>query len=99
MLVIKLVAANKKEAAYETHYENHTHSIASFFLRGRLRQQKTSGRNPEKVSYEELTQDPQLSDVLEEMDDESREKLGNSEEIVGTQGVLTKEETEPQIVS
>lgn len=26
-----------------------------------------------KVSYEELTQDPQLSDVLEEMDDESRE--------------------------
>lgn len=48
-----------------------------------------------KVSYEELTQDPQLSDALEEMDDESREKLENSEEIVVTQGVLTKEETEP----
>ncbi|OUN44874.1 hypothetical protein B5G26_04340 [Anaerotignum lactatifermentans] len=47
-----------------------------------------------KVSYEELTQDPQLSDALEEMDDESREKLENSEEIVVTQGVLTKEETE-----
>lgn len=48
-----------------------------------------------KVSYEELTQDPQLSDALEEMDDESRQKLENSEEIVVTQGVLTKEETEP----
>jgi len=29
------------------------------------------------------------------MDDESREKLENSEEIVVTQGILTKEETEP----
>ena len=48
-----------------------------------------------KVSYEELTQDPQLSDDFEEMDDESREKLENSEEIVVTQGILTKEETEP----
>lgn len=48
-----------------------------------------------KVSYEELTQDPQLSDALEEMDKESRQKLENSEEIVVTQGVLTKEETEP----
>lgn len=47
-----------------------------------------------KVSYEELTQDPQLFDALEEMDEESREKLENSEEIVVTQGVLTKEETE-----
>lgn len=48
-----------------------------------------------KVSYEELTTDLQLSDALEEMDEESREKLENSEEIVVTQGVLTKEETEP----
>lgn len=48
-----------------------------------------------KVSYEELTQDLQLSDALEKMDDESRQKLENSEEIVVTQGVLTKEETEP----
>lgn len=48
-----------------------------------------------KVSYEELTQDPQISDALEKMDDESRQKLENSEEIVVTQGVLTKEETEP----
>lgn len=47
-----------------------------------------------KVSYEELTTDPQLSDALEEMDEESRQKLENSEEIVVTQGVLTKEETE-----
>lgn len=47
-----------------------------------------------KVSYEELTTDPQLSDALEEMDEESREKLENSEEIVVTQGVLTKEEAE-----
>ena len=47
-----------------------------------------------KVSYEELTQDPQLSDALEEMDEESRQKLENSEEIVVTQGVLTKEEAE-----
>lgn len=56
---------------------------------------KTAEETQKKVSYEELTQDPQLSDVLEEMDDESREKLENSEEIVVTQGVLTKEETEP----
>lgn len=48
-----------------------------------------------KVSYEELTTDLQLSDALEEMDEETREKLENSEEIVVTQGVLTKEETEP----
>ena len=48
-----------------------------------------------KVSYEELTQDPQLFDALEELDEESRQKLENSEEIVVTQGVLTKEETEP----
>lgn len=48
-----------------------------------------------KVSYEELTTDLQLSDALEKMDEESREKLENSEEIVVTQGVLTKEETEP----
>ena len=48
-----------------------------------------------KVSYEELTTDPQISDALEKMDDESRQKLENSEEIVVTQGVLTKEETEP----
>ena len=47
-----------------------------------------------RVSYEELTQDPQFSDALEEMDEESREKLENSEEIVVTQGVLTKEEAE-----
>ena len=47
-----------------------------------------------KVSYEELTTDLQLSDALEEMDEESREKLENSEEIVVTQGVLTKEEAE-----
>ena len=47
-----------------------------------------------KVSYEELTTDPQLSDALEEMDEESRQKLENSEEIVVTQGVLTKEEAE-----
>ncbi len=47
-----------------------------------------------KVSYEELTQDLQLSDALEELDEESREKLENSEEIVVTQGVLTKEEAE-----
>ena len=48
-----------------------------------------------RVSYEELTTDLQLSDALEEMDEETREKLENSEEIVVTQGVLTKEETEP----
>lgn len=48
-----------------------------------------------KVSYEELTTDLQLSDALEELDEESRQKLENSEEIVVTQGVLTKEETEP----
>lgn len=48
-----------------------------------------------KVSYEELTTDLQLSDALEKMDEESREKLENSEEIVVTQCVLTKEETEP----
>lgn len=47
-----------------------------------------------KVSYEELTTDLQLSDALEEMDEESRQKLENSEEIVVTQGVLTKEEAE-----
>ena len=47
-----------------------------------------------KVSYEELTTDLQLSDALEEMDEESRQKLVNSEEIVVTQGVLTKEEAE-----
>lgn len=47
-----------------------------------------------KVSYEELTTDLQLSDALEELDEESREKLENSEEIVVTQGVLTKEEAE-----
>lgn len=47
-----------------------------------------------KVSYEELTTDLQLSDALEKMDEESREKLENSEEIVVTQGVLTKEEAE-----
>lgn len=47
-----------------------------------------------KVSYEELTQDPQLSNVLEEMDEETREKLENSEDIVVTQEVLTKEKTE-----
>ena len=47
-----------------------------------------------KESYEELTTDPQLSDALEEMDEESRQKLENSEEIVVTQGVLTKEEAE-----
>lgn len=47
-----------------------------------------------KVSYEELTTDLQLSDALEELDEESRQKLENSEEIVVTQGVLTKEETE-----
>lgn len=47
-----------------------------------------------KVSYEELTTDPQLSDALEEMDEESRQKLENSEEIVVTQGVLIKEEAE-----
>lgn len=46
-----------------------------------------------KVSYEELAQDPQFSGALEEMDEETREKLKNSEEIVVTQGVLTKEET------
>ena len=56
---------------------------------------KPAEETQKKVSYEELTQDPQLSDVLEEMDDESREKLENSEEIVVKQGVLTKEETEP----
>ena len=60
---------------------------------------KPAEETQKKVSYEELTQDPQLSDVLEEMDDESREKLENSEEIVVTQGGLTKEETEPQTVS
>ena len=48
-----------------------------------------------KVSYEELTTALQLSDALEEMDEETREKLENSEEIVVMQGVLTKEETEP----
>ena len=48
-----------------------------------------------KVSYEELTTDPQFSDTLEELDEESREKLESSEEIVVTQGVLTKEKTEP----
>lgn len=48
-----------------------------------------------KVSYEELTQDPQLSDVLEEMDEETRQKLESSEEIVVTQGILIEEETEP----
>ena len=48
-----------------------------------------------KVSYEELTTDPQFSDALEELDEESREKLENSEEIMVTQGVLIKEETEP----
>lgn len=32
MLNIKLVDANQKEAANETHHENHTHSVASFFL-------------------------------------------------------------------
>lgn len=48
-----------------------------------------------KISYEELTTDLQLSDALEEMDEETREKLENSKEIVVTQGVLTKEETEP----
>ena len=56
---------------------------------------KPAAETQKKGSYEELTQDPHLSDALEEMDDESREKLENSEEIVVTQGVLTKEETEP----
>lgn len=48
MLIIKLVDANQKGAANEIHHENHTHSVASFFLRGWLRQERASGRNPEK---------------------------------------------------
>ena len=68
---------------------------------------KPAEETQKKVSYEELTQDPHLSDALEEMDDESGGKRDSREGSVGTQGVvaevaivvtqgvLTKEETEP----
>lgn len=74
MLIIKLVDANQRRLPMKPITKIIPILLLLSFSAAGCGNKKTAEETQKKVSYEELTQDPQLSDVLEEMDDESRQR-------------------------